>query len=490
MKIFRRFALLITALALGSSSVPAVISASAQTLTPLATNSVWELNTPVNSSRDFIPIIRQHPISGETIVMWRDMTAPHTLKVAVLKTDRTLGPAFTARRTDASGNVGLGNHDITPGPSNEWLWTWFNDGTNGTQRFFTILKTTDSTVSSKTVDASPTAIENPFSSNVYSGALAASWNATVNRYLIALPIIAADSSEDVRLWAVQVDADGAPSQGLAVSSDPDQVDGWPWGVDVAPTNSGWIIAWEGKNKVWSATVDSASFQVDKSPSEFATTTSGTAIHPSLAVIPNGYVSVFRHSGGQSDPYSIIARWFDLTGTPIGSDVIIWSSDDSISAPRIATSGADLMVTWTGKHGYFSNDARVFTANVSLDGSVIGEPVATHSTEFAQLRPSITWNNSVSQYQVVWVQKDADDKWNLWTSFVSGPLTPELVVPEPEPEVAPSTTVANAPSTTVGTKVKKQDTLPETGNSSSTPLLLGSLLLAGGLAISLRRRIMS
>jgi LPXTG-motif cell wall-anchored protein len=86
----------------------------------------------------------------------------------------------------------------------------------------------------------------------------------------------------------------------------------------------------------------------------------------------------------------------------------------------------------------------------------------------------------------------DDGGQIMTS---GTFTPPAVTPPTEEtptnnEVTPSTTVATAPTTTVATKVKKQDTLPETGSSSSTPLLLGSLLLAGGLAISLRRRIMS
>lgn len=82
----------------------------------------------------------------------------------------------------------------------------------------------------------------------------------------------------------------------------------------------------------------------------------------------------------------------------------------------------------------------------------------------------------------------DDYGKIMTSGVFAPPTEETPTSN-ETVVAPTTTTMTAAATTTVTaKVKKQNTLPETGSGSSTPLLIGSLLVAGGLVIALRRRI--
>ena len=69
-------------------------------------------------------------------------------------------------------------------------------------------------------------------------------------------------------------------------------------------------------------------------------------------------------------------------------------------------------------------------------------------------------------------------------------------PAPEPEQnqtpapqAPAVTTTVAPTTTVKAKVKKADTLPATGSSTSAVAMFGVLLLAGGAIIAARKRVL-
>lgn len=69
-------------------------------------------------------------------------------------------------------------------------------------------------------------------------------------------------------------------------------------------------------------------------------------------------------------------------------------------------------------------------------------------------------------------------------------------PAPEPEQnqtpapqAPAVTTTVAPTTTVKAKVKKADTLPATGSSTSALAMFGALLLAGGAIIAARKRVL-
>ena len=153
--------------------------------------------------------------------------------------------------------------------------------------------------------------------------------------------------------------------------------------------------------------------------------------------------------------------------------------------------------------HFSTDAKSWTSVefaesaqswvvIGFDGSNF---VGTYGDLLLLSQDGNTWTSSQIIHGFRWMALAyahglyvaVDDGGKIMTS---GVFAPPVATPPTEEtadnNVSPTTTVAT--STTVTAKVKKQDTLPETGSDSSTFALIAGLFIAGGAVLALRRRI--
>jgi LPXTG-motif cell wall-anchored protein len=189
---------------------------------------------------------------------------------------------------------------------------------------------------------------------------------------------------------------------------------------------------------------------------------------------------------QPDPAMAMALTFGNGKFLLLSAVNYTNPNGSRGVANISTDAK----TWTSVE--FAESAQSWVV-IGFDGSNF---VGTYGDLLLLSQDGNTWTSSQIIHGFRWMALAyahglyvaVDDGGKIMTS---GVFAPPVATPPTEEtadnNASPTTTVAT--STTVTAKVKKQDTLPETGNDSSTFALLGGLFVAGGLVLAMRRRIL-
>jgi len=216
---------------------------------------------------------------------------------------------------------------------------------------------------------------------------------------------------------------------------------------------------------------------DSSPADFAvmTSTDGevwtTANYPTFD---------FQYNRNGSRPISI------TYGT---GKFVLWSSvfDTDTQKYRLIAHTSSDATTWQvtqnletqqGVTVHFDGENFVALSNDFLLTSQDGTSWTSHPV------PAADWMG-ITYFNGLYVAVDASGKVMKSGAFRQ-PEPPAETPSENETAAATPTTVATA--TPVAAKVKKQDTLPETGSDSSTFALIAGLFVAGGAVLALRRRI--